>query len=646
MDVRGSQGHVQLGKQLGRGGEGSVYEVAGNANLAAKIYASPASAERSSKLLAMAQVRTPALEQLTAWPLDVLKSPDGKVRGFVMVNLHGSKDIHKLYSPKSRLAEFPSADWRMVVRAALNTARAFALLHQSGHLVGDVNHGGVRVSPNALVRLIDCDSFQITHDGRTFLCEVGVQDFTPPELHGKAFREVVRTANHDNFGLAVLIFQMLLNGRHPFAGRFSGAGDMPIERAIPEFRYAYSVSAASKGMRPPPLSTMPQAASPALAALWERAFGQEGVRPGARPTAQAWVEKLSELEQQFAKCGRRASHYYHKAQTTCPWCQIEQAVGRALFGFPSTASAPASANVDVGAIWIEISAISLPPLPPPPGPSPRQPSGAALLIGRRRKSWLGMGWGIGLTIFSLGIALAMATGVMGHLMWMFVGWLSGAWVASRGAGDSSFFTNAHYQAKTRYDDLRNRWENERKNDRGLAAKKQELEKVRTELLNLPALRQRKEAELKANRHKHALRAYLDRFEIENAALSGIGPAKTMMLESFGIETAADVTEHAVMQVPGFGPALTKRLLDWRRSHERNFQFNPSSMVDPREMAELNRAMTARQIELTNALRAGRDALLTLRQTAIVNRHTLEEALKHAAAVYGQAAAEVKAIGTL
>src|SRR5690606_38744310 len=128
VDVRGRQGHVQLGKQLGRGGEGSVYEVAGNANLAAKIYASPASAERSSKLLALAQVRAPALGQLTAWPLDVLKSPDGKVRGFVMVNLHGSKDIHKLYGPKSRLAEFPSADWRMVVRAALNTARAFALL--------------------------------------------------------------------------------------------------------------------------------------------------------------------------------------------------------------------------------------------------------------------------------------------------------------------------------------------------------------------------------------------------------------------------------------------------------------------------------------------------------------------------------------
>ncbi|MEB2222852.1 hypothetical protein VDS21_07065 [Xanthomonas campestris pv. campestris] len=234
----GKSGPVRLGKQLGKGGEGTVFEVEGRPDSAAKIYLAAVSSERADKLVAMAALRTAALDQLTAWPTDVLRQSDGKVCGFVMANLRASKDIHKLYSPKSRLAEFPQADWRLVVRAALNTARAFSVIHQAGHLVGDVNHGGVRVSPDATVKLIDTDSFQISHQGRTFLCEVGVQDFTPPELHGKAFKQVTRTANHDNFGLAVLIFQMLMNGRHPFAGRYSGPGDMPIENAIPEFRYA------------------------------------------------------------------------------------------------------------------------------------------------------------------------------------------------------------------------------------------------------------------------------------------------------------------------------------------------------------------------------------------------------------------------
>ncbi|WP_232224419.1 hypothetical protein [Candidatus Paracaedibacter symbiosus] len=200
--LAGKSGPIRLGKLLGRGGEGAVYEVEGRPEAAAKVYASPASAERADKLVAMAALRTPALDQLTAWPTEVLRQQDGKVSGFVMANLRDSKDIHRLYSPKSRLADFPQADWRMVVRAALNTARAFSVLHQAGHLVGDVNHGGVRVAPNATVRLIDTDSFQISHQGRTFLCEVGVQDFTPPELQGKAFKQVMRTANHDNFGLA------------------------------------------------------------------------------------------------------------------------------------------------------------------------------------------------------------------------------------------------------------------------------------------------------------------------------------------------------------------------------------------------------------------------------------------------------------
>lgn len=246
----GKSGPVRLGKQLGKGGEGTVFEVEGRPDSAAKIYLAAVSSERADKLVAMAALRTAALDQLTAWPTDVLRQSDGKVCGFVMANLRASKDIHKLYSPKSRLAEFPQADWRLVVRAALNTARAFSVIHQAGHLVGDVNHGGVRVSPDATVKLIDTDSFQISHQGRTFLCEVGVQDFTPPELHGKAFKQVTRTANHDNFGLAVLIFQMLMNGRHPFAGRYSGPGDMPIENAIPEFRYAYGKDTARTRMQP------------------------------------------------------------------------------------------------------------------------------------------------------------------------------------------------------------------------------------------------------------------------------------------------------------------------------------------------------------------------------------------------------------
>ena len=49
---------------------------------------------------------------------------------------------------------------------------------------------------------------------------------------------VISKAVHDAFGLAVLIFQILFMGRHPYSGHFLGSGEMPIERAIREHRFA------------------------------------------------------------------------------------------------------------------------------------------------------------------------------------------------------------------------------------------------------------------------------------------------------------------------------------------------------------------------------------------------------------------------
>ena len=117
-------------------------------------------------------------------------------------------------------------------------ARAFATVHAEGAVIADVNHGGILVGADARVRLIDCDFFQIIAGGRCFPCDGGVPIFTPPELQDRNLTGVIRSENHDNFGLAVMIFLVSFMGRHPFAGRYLGEGDMPIERAIEEHRFA------------------------------------------------------------------------------------------------------------------------------------------------------------------------------------------------------------------------------------------------------------------------------------------------------------------------------------------------------------------------------------------------------------------------
>src|SRR4029077_19296035 len=122
-----------------------------------------------------------------------------------------------LYVPKLRLQEFPQADWRFLVRAAENVARAFDFIHQAGVVIGDVNHSNLLVANDATVKCIDCDSFQISAGSERWLCRVGTGDYQPPEMQQlTSYEQVVRTPNHDNFGLAVTIFRLLFAGRHPF----------------------------------------------------------------------------------------------------------------------------------------------------------------------------------------------------------------------------------------------------------------------------------------------------------------------------------------------------------------------------------------------------------------------------------------------
>ncbi|MCK7579638.1 MAG: hypothetical protein MZV65_30660 [Chromatiales bacterium] len=267
-------GHlVEPGKTLGRGGEGTVHEIAGRPGFVAKVYHQPVGPDKALKLEGMVRQAHPSLLEIAAWPVDVLRvRPDGPVQGFVMPRVNGYHEIHSLYGPSHRKRTFPHADWSFLVHAARNLASAFETIHARGNVIGDVNPGNVVVSAQALVKLIDCDSFQIDTGDRLFLCDVGVPQFTAPELQDRSFHGLRRTPDHDAFGLALLCFHLLFMGRHPFAGRYRGKGDMPIECAIKENRFAFGRHAVGRLMEPPP-HTLPLDALPqAIADLFERAF--------------------------------------------------------------------------------------------------------------------------------------------------------------------------------------------------------------------------------------------------------------------------------------------------------------------------------------------------------------------------------------
>lgn len=313
-----------LDRQLASGGEGAVFTLPNDPKRLAKVYSKQCCTQQIEKLTAMIAMSNPRLRERTAWPSSLLfDAATRAVVGFVMPRLVDCQPIQHLYNPAMRLKFFPRAGWDFQVRAALNLAAAFDEVHKAGCLVGDVNQSNAQVLPKAFIGLIDCDSFQVRANGKQYLCKVGTPHYTPPELlQGKDFR-VVRTENHDCFGLAVLIFQLLFVGRHPYAGVYRGAGDPSFEELIKEYRFAQGPLAQSRGMSPPPHTPTFADIPPDVGMLFRRAF-ERGSESGTRPRPSEWLPVLQQLENQsnMVKCAADPGHKYWRGANGCVWCRL------------------------------------------------------------------------------------------------------------------------------------------------------------------------------------------------------------------------------------------------------------------------------------------------------------------------------------
>ena len=160
--VQSSLGRTfHLAKQIGKGGEGVIYETTEQNDIALKLYWPDKAQSRRDKIAAMAAAQWYKTNSFVAFPIDVLFAPNGDFVGFIMKRIGGSKPVHMLYSPASRKMEFAKANYNFLVRAAGNIARAVASVHAIGCVIGDINHSGFLVSDKATSTIIDSDSFQV-----------------------------------------------------------------------------------------------------------------------------------------------------------------------------------------------------------------------------------------------------------------------------------------------------------------------------------------------------------------------------------------------------------------------------------------------------------------------------------------------------
>lgn len=309
---------LTLGKCVGSGGEGEIYELAEYPARVAKLYhPNRLGGNLESKLRAMLSATADQIRGVAAWPESLLlEKAGGRMCGFTMRSV-GGREIHDLYQPKARAKYFPDKDWQFLVYVGRNLAAAVETLHLYRIVIGDVNQRNLRVTSKGLINFVDCDSFQLRGaDGAFYPASgVGVEEYTPPELQGCNLGNVRFTPLHDTFGLAVILFQLLYLGKHPFYFAAGGGAEPPSMGNM--IRSGSCVLSLSDGAVPPPGA---YGASSELTTLFRRAF--VGRHYLGRPTAGQWRLALEMLLKRIRRCNTDPGHVFFVGLANCPWCAL------------------------------------------------------------------------------------------------------------------------------------------------------------------------------------------------------------------------------------------------------------------------------------------------------------------------------------
>lgn len=595
--VKGTAGETYIiGRELGKGGEGTVYEVSNHPTRVIKLYNTHPGWEKTNKLKYMVALAGASVEAFAAWPTDIIPGSQGEALGFVMKKLTGAVPLHKLFGPVDRKRLFPDKGYNFLLHVSKNLALAFHHLHAAGLVAGDVNEGNILVDQKGMVTFIDCDSFQVKDGAHVYFCEVGVPRYTPPELFEKgSFEQVVRTPDTDAFSMAILLFQLLFLGRHPFAGRNTTREDIDEETAIRNHYFAYSTRSRNSKLLPPPDSVDITILPGNLIDFFHRSFESRDPRP--KPAE--WIRELDFFLREMVTCSHTKLHTYPGRMQHCPWCAFKNRRGILYFlDDHHMHSGTLLQDVESFVNGFRVEKLRL-------AERTAHYTNPALTAAPIDKKFFWdkhLNW-IVKTLLIIG-TLCLAF----YISWVFaVGGLL-IQIARAVLPWKKDLENELNRRIALHESLRNSYEallNEYNHPNELTAyekSSKELEILIGRFRRLPEELQQKKMAAEEKLYDQELHKFLQHFSIQSHPITSFGAAKKALLYLNGIYTAADITTLHQTKIIGIGPKNTQILFSWQRELASRFVYKPDPAVTDKKTGELLAEISGIKHQLENSIR--------------------------------------------
>ena len=341
---------VTLARLVKSGGAGSVYLLRESPQLVAKLYHPTVDhATYARKVAAMLRL-SPDLPDLVdggqrmvqiAWPTSLLHDRQGRFAGFLMpaVDVQATSELELILQEKQARATGLPIGLGPKVTLAANLAAVVAALHARHHYIVDLKPVNLRFYRQSLhMAMLDCDGLSIQGEGERFPAPQFTPDYLAPEFQRSGITTDGEQAQ-DRFALAVVIFQLLNFGIHPFTGR-PAAANVPtdIPGRIAGHWYAYGVGG-NAGIAPSPVSGHMRMPSD-VRALFDRAFQSRGF---GRPSPAEWQVLLESYArrstQRMIVCTQDAAHQ-HYAGFACAQCDRALLLRKARAAQPTRTATP------------------------------------------------------------------------------------------------------------------------------------------------------------------------------------------------------------------------------------------------------------------------------------------------------------------